>query len=183
MPVVPRKESFVTSLLQSVRPSRQSFFLQRLPRPSCRRVRRRDLIQKNSDVHHQHFGHAVIATPNTIVLMPLPDRPFEGRLGIDLDLAHANLLAKKTVDRLDQAWDPTEGCKGIIAGMGCKSGSWSAGAFPPDFFAILAIDRLGLVSKESDFLLRKNSSRKRYPCSSNVLCCSALKRMTICLFS
>src|SRR4030095_9102595 len=47
-----------------------------------------DFIEEDRDVHGARLGHAVVALPGAVVLMPLPDLTIEGRLGVDFELMH-----------------------------------------------------------------------------------------------
>ena len=69
-----------------------------------RAVDRHHLVHEHRDVHRPRLGHAVIARPGAVILMPLPDIAFEGRFGVDLVLVHVELFAKDLLDRLDQPW-------------------------------------------------------------------------------
>ena len=48
-----------------------------------RAVDRHHLVQEYRDVHCARLGHAVVARPGAVILMPLPDVALEGGLGVE----------------------------------------------------------------------------------------------------
>jgi hypothetical protein len=61
------------------------------------------LIKEHRNVHGARFGHAVVARPGPVILVPLPNVPFKRGLGVELELMHVNRLAEILHERLDQA--------------------------------------------------------------------------------
>ena len=45
----------------------------------------------------------VVVEPGAVVLVPLPDVAVEGRLAVDLELVHVELVAEQALHRLDHA--------------------------------------------------------------------------------
>src|SRR5216683_1759147 len=59
-----------------------------------RAIDRHDLVEKHRDVHRPRLRHAVVARPDAVILVPLPDVAVEGGLGVELVLMHVELFAK-----------------------------------------------------------------------------------------
>ena len=113
-----------------------------------RPVDRHDLVEEHRDVHRARLGHAVVARPGAVILVPLPDLAVERRLGVDLELVHVDRLAEQLLDRLDQARVGAEEAERLVVGMGRERGARRAGLLAPDLLAVLAVDRLGLGAQD-----------------------------------
>src|SRR5437762_2582727 len=115
-----------------------------------RAVDRHDLVEEHRDVHRPRLGHAVIARPGAVILVPLPDIAVERRLGVDLKLMHVELLAEQLLYRLDEPRMRAEQAETLIVGMRGKGGARRAGFFLPDFLAARPVDRLRIAAQGRD---------------------------------
>src|ERR1700724_581737 len=84
------------------------------------RVRCLWLVEKDRDVHGARLGHAVVAGPGAVVLVPLPDVALERRLGVDLELVDVDALAEQLHERLDQARMVRHQPERLVVGVGGK---------------------------------------------------------------
>ncbi len=120
-----------------------------------RAVDRHYLVEEDGDVHRPRFRHAVVARPGAVILVPLPDRAFEGGLRVHLELVHVDVFAEELADRLDQARMGAEQSKGLVIGMGGEGGARRAGRLAPDLFAVGRVDLPRLVAQRLDLGLGK----------------------------
>ena len=125
-----------------------------------RAVDRHDLVEEHRDVHRPRLGHAVIARPGAVILVPLPDIAVERRLGVDLELMHVELLAEQLLYRLDEPRMRAEQAETLIVGMRGKGGARRAGFFLPDFLAARPVDRLRIAAQGRDLLVGKAFRQK-----------------------
>jgi hypothetical protein len=93
--------------------------------------------------------------------VPLPDVAGEGVFGVDLVLVHVDFFAKNLLDRIDHARMGAEQAKRLVVEMGRKRGARRAALFAPDFGALLAVDRLGLVPEQFDLLRAEQLGQKQ----------------------
>jgi len=112
-----------------------------------------DLVHEHRDVHGPRFRHAVIARPGAVILVPLPDVPLEGRLGVDLVLVHVEPFAEHLLDRPDQPRVMAEEPKGLVVGVRGKGGARCAGLLAPHLLTVGGVNRLGLVAQGGHLLL------------------------------
>src|SRR4029434_6384665 len=92
--------------------------------------------EEDRDVHGARLGHAVVALPGAVVLMPLPDLTIEGRLGVDFELMHVDRFAEELLERLDEAGVAAESGEGLVVGVGRKGRAWRSRLFAPDFLPV-----------------------------------------------
>src|SRR6059058_6594944 len=124
-----------------------------------RPVDRHDLVEKHRDVHRPRLGHAVVARPGAVILVPLPHVAVERRLGVDLELMHVELLAEQLLDRLDQARMRAEQAKALVVGMRGKGGARRPGFLLPHFRPTGMVDQLGLAAQRREAELIYHSGR------------------------
>src|SRR5437660_10783674 len=112
-----------------------------------------DLVEEYRDVHRPRLGHAVIARPGAVILVPLPDIAVERRLGVDLELMHVELLAEQLLYRLDEPRMRAEQAETLIVGMRGSGGGRRAGVVLLGFGARRVVDRVGTASLGRDLLV------------------------------
>ncbi len=114
-------------------------------------VDRHHLVEEDRDVHGAWFGHAVVALPGAVILVPLPDVAGEGGFGVDLELMHVDLFAEELLDRLDHARMRAEQTERLVVEMGGKGGARRAALLAPHLGAISGIDPFRLARQQSGF--------------------------------
>src|SRR5262249_46755537 len=100
-------------------------------------------------------GHAVVASPRAVILVPLPDVALECRLGVELELMDVNILAEILLQRFEQARVLHQQSEHLVEGVRRERGARRAGLLAPDLFAVGLEDLLALDAKERDLLLRE----------------------------
>ena len=120
-----------------------------------RAVDRHHLVEEHGDVHGPRLRHAVVARPGAVVLMPLPDVAFEGRLGIELELMDVNILAEILPQRFDQPRMAAEQTKHFVERVSGECRARRAGLLAPDLLAVEFQDRFGVVAQQRDLILGK----------------------------
>jgi hypothetical protein len=101
-----------------------------------RAVDRHHLVHEHGDVHRARLGHAIVARPGAVILVPLPDITLERRLRVDLELVRVDSFAENLLQRLDQPWMRSQEAKRLVVDVGGKSGPWRSGLLPPHLWAI-----------------------------------------------
>src|SRR6185436_5875950 len=109
-------------------------------------------VEEYSNVHCARLGHAVVARPGAVILMPLPDVAFEGGLGVELELMDVNVLAEILPQRFDQPRMPRHQPEDLAESVGREGGARRAGFLPPDFLPVGGQDVLRLGGEERDLL-------------------------------
>ena len=118
-----------------------------------RAVDRQDVVEEDGDVHRARLGHAVVARPGAVILMPLPDIALEGSLGVELELVDVNGFAEQLHQRLDQPWMLRHHLENLIEFVRGKCGARRAGLLAPDLLAIELEDVVGLGTQQRDLFL------------------------------
>src|SRR5262249_7667578 len=119
------------------------------------------LVEEDCDIHRARLRHAVIALPGAVILVPLPDVAGEGRLGVDLELMHVDLLAEDLFDRLDHAWMGAEHAERLLIEMGGNGRARRAAFLAPDLWSVGVVDGDGLARQEIDLLLAEQLGKKQ----------------------
>ena len=101
-----------------------------------RAVDRHHLVHEHGDVHRTRLGHAVVARPSAVILVPLPDIALERRLRVDLELVRVDPFPEDLLQRFDQPRMRPKQSKRLVIGVGGKSGPRRAGLLPPHLGAI-----------------------------------------------
>ena len=127
------------------------------------------LVEEYGDVHRPRFGHAVVACPGAVILVPLPDIALEGRLGVDLELVNVDALAEILLQRLDEPRMMAEDAKRFIVGVGGKGGARRAGLLAPHFLAVAAINLLGFGAQDGNFVLAEATRKEEIPVLVEIL--------------
>ncbi len=123
-------------------------------------VDRHHLVEEDRDVHRPRLGHAVVARPGAVVLVPLPELAVERRLGVDLELVHVDRLAEQLLERLDQARIGAQQAEGLVVGVGGEGGARRARLLPPDLLALGPQDRLGFGAQHANLFAREALGQK-----------------------
>src|ERR1700733_12770840 len=120
-----------------------------------RPVDRHNLIQEYSDVHRPRLGHAVVARPGAVILVPLPDIARKGGFGVDLVLMHVDLLTEQLLDWADHAGVARQQPMRLVIQMRREGRTRRPGLLSPDLGTDLAINRICLRFQNGDFFRRK----------------------------
>src|SRR6516162_5155428 len=118
-----------------------------------RAVDRHDLVEEDRDVHRARLGHAVVALPGAVILVPLPNIAGERRLCVDLELMHVDFFTEELLDRLDHAWMRAEQAERLVVEMGGKGGARRTALLAPDLGPVGVIDRNRLAREKIHFFL------------------------------
>src|ERR1700687_5200303 len=103
-------------------------------------VDRHHLVEEDRDVHRPRLGHAVVAFPGAVILVPLPDIAGEGRFGVDLVLVHVDLLAEDLLHRIDHARMRAEQAEPLVVWVGGKGGARPPALLPPHLRSLGVVD-------------------------------------------
>jgi hypothetical protein len=111
------------------------------------------LVEEHRDVHGAGLGHAIVALPSAVVLVPLPQLAVKGRLGVDLELVHVDRLAEQLLQRPDEARVAAEQAERLVIGVRRERRARRAGGLAPHLLAVRVVDRFGLGAQQRHLLL------------------------------
>ncbi len=99
--------------------------------------------------------HVVVRSPGAVVLVPLPDRAVEGRLGVHLELMHVELVgAQELRRRLDQARMPRQALEDRVPGLHVEGRARRFGALLAHHFRPLLAEHRRQLGIEEGYLRR-----------------------------
>jgi hypothetical protein len=95
-------------------------------------------------------GHAVVARPGAVVLVPLPNVTLERRLGVELELVDVDVLPERLPQRFDQPRMMRQQAKHLVVFVRREGGARRAALLAPDFLAMLAENLVGAAAHQGD---------------------------------
>ena len=110
-------------------------------------------VQKDGQIHGPGLGHVVVALPDAVVLVPLPDIAVKGSLAVQLELMNIDIAAQQLPGRFQDPGVADKAAIDIVVGMGGKGGAHHVAALlPHDLGAAFGKYRRDFAFQDRQFL-------------------------------
>src|SRR6185295_6863380 len=119
------------------------------------------LVEEHRNVHRARLGHAVVARPGAVVLVPLPCVALERRLGVELELMDVEAFAEQLLQRRDQARVMRQKPEHLVELVRGECGARRAAFLAPYFRAVELEDRVALRAHQRDLVIGEAVGEKQ----------------------